>query len=529
MRFRFAIPAALIALTAVYGVARAEESWIYGIQAPQASHLQNAPERIVYTGRVQKRKTHTPKSLGGHNALVNESGQEYRLISLTYSMDRTKAKKGESIETDLGLAIIKDGKEVSLSNGEELLILHEYFVPPEKMDGYQTINIPEGGFRFMPGDRLSIGSVSGLVPLNGGGVVEIDNARLEDGSFMSLYYRAVLVRADLVSEPAVTSYRSPYRDRSYVADPGRRYAPSTSYRNTSGKPVRIHDIAVFLSNLTSTLPTAHAVEVLVNDRLIADIPLPPHIPGLSTNASPMLLPFPLTLAPDDRLTVRGRIEPNQALVFDFVAYAVGEYGLEQDSEQLDIAHADFNNDGYDDLVDRSSDGSLWVSIRVGQGYQETQDEKARHLPPIDTVEAKDLNGDGIADLIVRNRNGFCQNLIFDPKISKFHPSYCADGLPDMSEPVWWGDFNGDGWPDRLRVNHKALEYRIATGGPKGLSPETPWLTGMGQVDIIFVWDTNNDGKTDAMLQWGDAMGLQCAILQSDGSRLTRTPCRKGLP
>lgn len=525
-----ALAALLAALAAALSTpALAEETWIYGLQQPQVTRLTEAPERIVYTGKVQKNKTSNPKSLGGHNTLVNESGHEYRLVSMTYALDRTRPRKDESIETDLGIAIINNGKEVSLTSGEEMLILHEYFVPPAKMGGLETMRVPAGGFRFTPGQRLSIGSVSGVVPLGQGGVAEIADERLSDGSFMSLYYRVELVRADLMAEPAVTSYRSPYRDRSYVADPGRRVAPYTDYRNTSGKPVRIYGIGVFLSNLTSTLPTAHGLEVFVNGQRIADIPLPPHIPGVASDTLPMILPFPLTLAPNDQLSVRGRAEPNEALVFDFSSYAIGDDGLEQVSEQLDLVQADFNGDGYDDIVDRDVNGSLWVSIRVGRGFQETQDEKARHLPHLDTVEAKDLNGDGIPDLIVRNNQGFCQNLVFDPKISKFHPSYCANGIAGAEEGVLWGDFNGDSWPDRLRVVHEALEYRVATGRPDGLGPETVWIAGMGRTERMFAWDSDGNGKTDLMLQWHDSGGQQCVILKSDGSRFTRTTCRKGLP
>jgi hypothetical protein len=491
--------------------------------------LTEAPERIFFTGKMWKRKTSNPKSLGGHGSLVNESGHEYRLVGIAYALDRTRPRKNESIETDLGISIFDNSKEVSLTSGEEILINHEYFVPPAKMGGLQTVAVPAGGFRVASGQRLSIGSVSGVVPLGQGEVAEIADERLADDSFMSLYYRLELVRADLVTEAAVTSYRSPYRDRSYVADPGRRTAPYTDYRNTSGKPVRIYGFGVFLSNLTSTLPTAHGLEVLLNGKRIADIPLPPHIPGVAGDTLPMILPFPLTLAPNDRLSVRGRIEPNEALVFDFASYAIGDYGLEQVSEQLDLVQADFNGDGYDDIVDRDENGSLWVSIRVGLGYQETQDEKARHLPRFDSVEAKDLNGDKIPDLIVRNSQGFCQNLVFNPKISKFHPSYCADGVAGFDGEELWGDFNGDAWPDRLRVDHKALEYRVAVGGRDGLGPETVWMAGMGRTERIFVWDDNGDGKTDLMLQWHDRGGQQCAILKSDGVRFSRAACRKGLP
>lgn len=502
----------LVAVLARPSSVVAETKFIYGPNQRGGGliELTEAPERVVFTGRVHKAPTHDVRVLGGAHPLVNRSGVEYRVLAYEYSLDQGRLSEHESVETDVALTILPPGTEVSLSSGSEMLVTHQYD-SPFAPSGKQRTELPGGGFRLLPGHALSAGTVSAILPNNKSGAAQLEPKRLSDGRFMSMYYKFELVRADLVEDEPVTSYRSPYRDRSYVPDANRTHAPYTDYRNTGDQPVHVHGIGVFLSNMSSYERSAHSVRITLDGEVVTDLPLPPHIPGKSSPALPLMMPLELVVRPGQTIGVRGFVDTERALVFDFAAYLIADVGLEHVNERLDVIAFDVNKDGYDDIVDLDGDGSIWVSVRVGAGHQNTQHEWLRRIGRIAMLEA----ADGEHALIARNDEGLCLRLDPRPDLSLFLPSYCGD--KPATEPELWGDFNGDGWPDRFSVDDPAKTYRVELGGRAGFFPPTVWASGHGQMERWFPYDGNSDGLTDMIAQWHDDEGFQCLVWRSNGT------------
>jgi hypothetical protein len=486
--------------------------------------LTTTPDKVVFSGTIQKNKTSDPRVLGGAYSLINSSGVEYRAVSFDYSLDSSGILAGEAAESDMGLTILAQAEDVALNSGEEMLMTHQYDAEP---DNYGTAHatIPEGGFSLQPGYKLSVGSVSAIFPQSGGGAEVVDNSRLADGTFMSMAYTVTFVRADLVSSSSVSSYRSPYRDRSYVSDPARKTAPYTDFKNTSSSAVNVSAIGIFLSNLTDSQPSTHSAEIYVNGNLAWSISLPPHDPGISSQPIPMILPISLVLNPGDVVSVRGIVTPNRAIVFDFSSYLIADPGLTPFNEQLDILDIDLNNDGMKDIVDIDAKGSIWVSLRVGNDLQNTEQEWARDVKNVQSlIVSPDYAGTGAPNLRATNSSGLCLNLQNNYATDQFFPSYCGG---DPASPAYvWGDFNGDGWIDRMRISLTSNIYYVALGGPSGLGPESGWVYGYGAVDRMFVSDSNGDGLSDIEAEWTDVGGFECVIWVSTGSSFTKTPCNQ---
>jgi hypothetical protein len=484
--------------------------------------LTTTPDRIVFSGTIRKNKTLDPRSLGGAYSLINSSGVEYRAVRFDYSLNTNGLLPGEAVESDMGLTILPKVENVALNSGEELLITHQYDAAPDNY-GTAQADVPQGGFRLKPGTKLSVGSVSAIFPQSGGGATVVNDSRLADGTFMSMAYSVTFVRSDLISTSPVTTYRSPYRDRAYVSDPSRKTAPYTEFKNTSTNVVHVSGIGIFLGNLSDSEPSTHSVGISVNGATVWTISLPPHVPGISSSPVPMILPLSLALNPGDVVSVRGTITPNRAIVFDFAGYLIADEGLTPVNEKLDILDIDLNNDGMKDIVDIDATGSIWVSIRVGNNLQDTEHEWARDVKNVDSLSVSpDYTGTGPVNLQATNSKGLCLNLQNSYSTFQFFPSYCGGDAPN---PAYvWGDFNGDGWIDRMRISSNPDIYYVALGGPSGLGTETGWVYGYGAVDRMFVSDSTGVGMSDIEAEWTDTAGFECVIWKSTGTSFFKAPC-----
>lgn len=479
-----------------------------------------ATDRVTFLGCLPKGKAVDPRVLGAAHFLTNLTAQEYRLTSLAYHLDTSGLGASETVESDIGFTILPKDKLVALNSGEETLITHRYDVTTEDR-GLFRMAVPAGGIPIRPGMRLSVGSVSALFAKAGGGALIVDDARVAGGQFMRVCYEAEVVRAD--ATPAVASYRSPYRDRSYVPSAGRLTAPYTDFRNTTTRPVQVYGIAPFLSNMSSHVRTEHSMRVLVNGALVTEIALPPHVPGVMTPAHPIVSSLSITLAPGDVLSVRGMVTPERALVYDFAAFIFADEGLTVANEQLDIVRVDLNGDGHNDIVDIDSAGAVWVSLMVGDGLQNTQTEWSAGIRGVTRVEV--VPGTSPPVLQATHSGGLCLNM--RPQLVRwtFLYDYCNGSTPSMPDDLW-GDFNGDTWPDRMRVSADPVGYQVELGSAAGLGPPGQWATGYGATEKMFAWDADADGKTDLAAEWSDATGPRCMLWKSTGSSFSPTDCKK---
>jgi len=501
------------------------QDFVARVNSGQGSRsLTDAPPSLTFFGCLKKAKTTDPRVLGAADFLTNLSGHEYRITKFSYTLDTTGLLPGEAAESDIGFTILPKTEVVALNSGEEILVTHRYDTKTADR-GVTHVTMPLGGIALLSDHRLSVGSVSGVFPQSGGGAKNLDDVRVAGGGFMRLCYSTELTRADAAMGEPVTSYRSPFRDRSYVSNPGRLVAPFTDFKNNSTKNVRIYGVTVFLSNLTDSERSKHRLQIGINGNVIQEIPLPDHIPGVETELFPTILPLDITVKPGDTVSIRGIITPDRAIVYDFVAFIYADVGLLPVNEKFKILDADLNGDGFNDIVDIDAVGTIWVSLRVGGGLQDTQGPWANSLRNVQSLNA--LPRASLSDpLYIRAQNdkGLCLNLRSAPLQGRFVLDYCHNTTALSSDSDVWGDFNGDGWIDRMRRSASSPSYLVALGGAAGLTSEEVWLQGLGQADRMFVSDVDGDGMDDIEVEFTEAGKFKCTILISRRSRFDQMPC-----
>lgn len=487
--------------------------------------LSTTPVSTSLMGCLRKTKTSNPRSLGAAAFLTNSSGVEYRITHFAYVLETQGLAAGESAQSDNGFTVLRAGQSVALNSGEEDLIAHRDDIAGADR-GIAEISIPAGGLALPPGNKLSVGSVSSIFPLGGGEAKVLDDTRLADGTFMRMCYQADLVRTDTLTDAAVASYRSPYRDLSFVTNPARQQAPYTDFKNVSDHSVKVYGISIFYSTSTVNQPSNQQVNVYIDGNMSKSFDLPSRTPGRSTEITPLLFPLPVELKPGQTISMRGKVTSNLAIVFDMASYLFADTGLAPINEQLDAIDIDLNGDGYNDIVDVDERGSIRVALRVADGLQDTQQEWTGAIGRSLVLMA--LPRQSVTQplyLRATNPAGLCLNLLADPAHARFILDYCkVNGDPSLASDTW-GDFNGDGWIDRLRIDASTSTYLVALGGINGLGPATPWIYGYGPVARMFVSDANMDGRDDFEAEWADVTGFRCLIWISTGSAFNQIPCR----
>ena len=222
--------------------------------------------------------------------------------------------------------------------------------------------------------------------------------------------------------------------------------------------------------------------------------------------------------------MKGRVFPKKAIVFDYAAFIFADKGMVPVDENLDILPVDLNGDGFNDIADLDSTGSIWVSIRVGPGFQNTQTEWARAIRADKIVRLPRSDPSNPIVLQATSAAGLCLNMTSVTAELRFLLEYCRNsGSPSLPTDVW-GDFNGDRFIDRLRVDPSINAYLVALGSPQGLGTPMIWAGGFGAVEKMFVSDADGDGKSDVMAQWFDASGLQCRIFYGDTNSFRVANC-----
>ncbi len=165
-----------------------------------------------------------------------------------------------------------------------------------------------------------------------------------------------------------------------------------------------------------------------------------------------------------------------------------------------IASADFNNDGYADIVtvgSSSGRGLAMVQLNHGDGTYSPATSASTGNNPVE-VETGDFDGDGNCDIVtlasyytgaltVLKGNG---DGTFQP------PTPYTVATPPTSIQV--SDINGDGHPDLIAGNHYFNSVSVfKNNGLGALGPKVDFVAG-GSPASVGIGDFNNDGKPDIL-------------------------------
>lgn len=212
-----------------------------------------------------------------------------------------------------------------------------------------------------------------------------------------------------------------------------------------------------------------------------------------------------------------------------------------------VVPVDLNGDGLDDLIVANDaatlvepnllQGNVTVYLtRAGGSFGPGTSYKVGGGPAGVTV--KDLNGDGLPDLVVANRISGDVTVLLNAGAGTFVPGlrlqagfelYQAGGFPvrfnhtderaiqarEDTNAVAAGDFNEDGIPDLIAVNSKANTISQLTGAGNGafVDPVRIGTVGIHPVAIQAV-DLNNDGHLDLVVLDRDSAAL--TVYQGNG-------------
>lgn len=170
-----------------------------------------------------------------------------------------------------------------------------------------------------------------------------------------------------------------------------------------------------------------------------------------------------------------------------------------DSE--DVAIADFNNDGYLDLIFAAEDDQNHeFYLNDGKGnFTEIKNKFPKFTS--NSVLTYDFNNDGLTDILFGNAG---QNYIFINKGNGNFSDETENRLPKSSkitQDIALADLNNDKQFDLIIGNEDGNEIWINQGNGIFKDQTTNWLSEIPNIETrkVIIFDVNNDGFSDVFL------------------------------
>lgn len=143
-----------------------------------------------------------------------------------------------------------------------------------------------------------------------------------------------------------------------------------------------------------------------------------------------------------------------------------------------IVAGDFNHDGFEDAIVGDDDGSLKLFLGDGTGKLVPAGEVAR-VGSVVSIAVADFNHDGIPDIAVSDWLGSSVVVFLGAGNGRFDRLWSFPlRMPGVSARVATGDFNGDGIPDLAIVygDDAGYTYKVMVGDGKGGFTDAPKLS-----------------------------------------------------
>ncbi|MFT5324046.1 MAG: hypothetical protein ACI8P0_001906, partial [Planctomycetaceae bacterium] len=180
---------------------------------------------------------------------------------------------------------------------------------------------------------------------------------------------------------------------------------------------------------------------------------------------------------------------------------------------------DLNGDGILDLV--SANGAFessvtennTISVFIGTGAGTFLPERvftAGHLPK--DIAIADLDSDGILDLAVVNSGSSSVSILSGLGSGRFESPLNVD-VPAESDEIETGDFNGDGLPDLAIAGRSSdsVLLLINDGNGSFIQQQTPEFSSTAGAEVLSVADINVDGLPDILVASGNNVEVMTGL------------------
>lgn len=184
-----------------------------------------------------------------------------------------------------------------------------------------------------------------------------------------------------------------------------------------------------------------------------------------------------------------------------------------------LASADFNTDGNMDLAAVISSGT--ISVFFGNGTGGFAAPVNYSAPFSERIIAKDLNGDGKADLAVNNHYNSNVGVLLNSGTGTFGPKVSFNTLVSSSGQgpnyLITDDFNNDGKLDIATANDISNDISVLIGtGTGSFLPVVNYTVGSSPLSLTS-GDVNGDGKKDIITSNSTAQNISVFLGSSSGT------------